>query len=191
MVKILCFGDSNTYGFNPSSFLRYNKEERWSGVLSQKYDVVEAGCNNRACFNNSGEMNAIKILPKYLTQKFDYIIIQLGINDLQFQYNVDLAKFESKFCELLDLIQKDAKIILLCPQIIDEVILKSYFSNLFNQESIEKSKKLFDIYEKISKKYNCKLINLNQVAQVSNIDGLHYDIENHHKIAQKIIKILE
>ena len=74
---------------------------------------------------------------------------------------------------------------------INEFILKSYFSQLFDKTSIEKSKKLPEIYKKVANKTNSLLINLNDFAETSNIDGLHYDIENHNKIARKIIEILE
>lgn len=190
MKKILCFGDSNVYGFNPQDFSRYNKEQRWSGILNNKFSVIECGCNNRSIFNNVGELNSLAVISKYLTDDLEYIILQIGINDLQFQYNVDLKIFESKLKELVGLIPKGIKIILLCPSIIDECILKSYFSQLFDRTSIEKSKKILEIYRKISNDFGCIFIDLNKIAKVSKIDGLHYDVENHKKIANFIENLL-
>ena len=47
-MKILCFGDSNTYGFDPRGYLggRYPVTVRWTGRLQETgYDVVtEEGC---------------------------------------------------------------------------------------------------------------------------------------------------
>ena len=44
MKKILCYGDSNTFGFNPKNGGRYDKTTRWSGILSdllkEKYEVI-------------------------------------------------------------------------------------------------------------------------------------------------------
>ena len=43
MKVVLCFGDSNTWGYNPRTKERYSKDERWTGVLKkelgQEYDV--------------------------------------------------------------------------------------------------------------------------------------------------------
>ena len=36
MKKILCYGDSNTFGFNPTDLTRYNEDQRWSGILKNK-----------------------------------------------------------------------------------------------------------------------------------------------------------
>ena len=49
MKNILCYGDSNTFGFNPVDGSRYKKQERWTGVLAEilgsEYNVFEKGCN--------------------------------------------------------------------------------------------------------------------------------------------------
>lgn len=190
MKKILCFGDSNTYGFNPNDFNRYKENERWSGILKNKFNVIECGCNNRSIFNNSGELNSLLALPKYLADDLTHIILQVGINDLQFQYNIDLGVFENKLKELISLIRADIKIILLCPNTINDCILSSYFARLFNKNSIEKSIKLPEIYEKIAKVFNCEYFDLNNVTTTSKIDGLHYDVDNHKIIADYLLKVL-
>ena len=116
--------------------------------------------------------------------------MQVGINDLQFQYNVDLNVFESKLIELIGLIKTDTDVILLCPNVINECILSSYFSQLFDKSSIEKSKRLPEIYKKVSDKMKCKFVDLNNFAEVSKIDGIHYNAQNHEIIANVLFKIL-
>lgn len=36
MKNLLCFGDSNTYGYDPETKLRYDFSERWTGILSSR-----------------------------------------------------------------------------------------------------------------------------------------------------------
>jgi lysophospholipase L1-like esterase len=47
MKRILCYGDSNTWGYNPVTQDRFDKHERWTGQLSQalgsNYDIIEEG----------------------------------------------------------------------------------------------------------------------------------------------------
>ena len=47
MKAVLCYGDSNTYGFDPRNGLRYPSDIRWTGrlqqLLGQNYKVIEGG----------------------------------------------------------------------------------------------------------------------------------------------------
>ena len=201
MKKVLCFGDSNTYGFNPINGTRYAKSERWSGILQGltkgDFQIVEAGCNNRTAFseNPAGKMmTGIKILPECLTDNFDIVIIAVGINDLQFSYDVKISDYEIGIERLINIVKEklpSAKIILLSPSEISENILNSFFANLFDEKSIEKSKLLSSIYEKIANKYNCEILDLNKIATPSKTDGFHYEIEEHNKIANCIFELLK
>ena len=46
MKKILCYGDSNTYGFNPKNGLRFDDNTRWSALLGAKLkDICQFSFN--------------------------------------------------------------------------------------------------------------------------------------------------
>jgi lysophospholipase L1-like esterase len=51
MKTILCYGDSNTWGYAPGTGKRYLRHERWTGVLQQLLGsnavVIEEGLNGR------------------------------------------------------------------------------------------------------------------------------------------------
>lgn len=200
MKRILCFGDSNTFGYNPHNGTRYDKNIRWTGVLQKlagnNYEIVEAGGNNRTAFSNNPdgtEYTGYKLIPEYLKEHYDTIIIAIGINDLQKFYNQTLEKFEKGINNFVSIIIKNApksKIIILSPSHIKKNILKSNFKFLFNEESIEKSKEITPVYERIAKAYNCEFLNLNDIVETSDIDGLHYEQNEHKKIAESIIKLI-
>jgi len=74
MKRILCFGDSNTYGYDPRSFLgdRYPADVRWTGRLKAAgYNVINEGQNGRAIPWQA------PALPEC-----DLFIVMLGGNDL-------------------------------------------------------------------------------------------------------------
>ncbi len=200
MKKVLCFGDSNTYGFIPSSGGRYGKDVRWTGVLQKLlgagFNVIEEGCNNRTCFaqNPDGKLfTGIKILPELLTPDLDFVILSIGVNDLQFQYGRNLSDFSTGIGALIELVKSkshSAKIILASPPIIRKNILKSFFAAMFDSESIEKSLKLPEIYEKCAKEKGCIFLDLNKIVKTSDIDGLHYEAEEHRKIAEAFAQLL-
>ena len=200
MKKILCFGDSNTYGFIPSSGKRYDENSRWSGILKkllrEEYEIIEAGCNNRTAFcDNPAGVNetGYKVLPSLLTQDIDCVILAVGINDLQYLYNISMKDYENGLENLIGIVRTKlprAKIILLSPSVITEDILNSCFAAMFDETSIEKSKQLSAIYERAARKENCKLLDLKKIASPSKTDGLHYEKIEHIKIANAIFDLI-
>lgn len=75
-MKILCCGDSNTYGYDPRSFFgdRYPSDVRWTDLLAREtgWDVVNGGMNGRSI-----PAGGFVSLPYA-----DLLIVMLGSNDL-------------------------------------------------------------------------------------------------------------
>ena len=203
MKKVLCFGDSNTYGFVPEKCARYDKNTRWTGVLQalcgSDFSIIEGGCNNRTAFvdNPAGaEQTGYKILPKYLkAEYFDIIILAIGVNDLQLFFKPTLKEFEQGIEKLIKItkdLSPNAKIILVCPSKLDLAGIKSgVFSFQFDEISVEKSYHLPQIYKKLAEKYACELVDLNEIVKVSPLDGLHFSAESHKTIAENLYKNLK
>lgn len=203
MKKILCFGDSNTYGFIPQSGLRYDKNTRWTGILQSlcgsDFSIIEGGCNNRTAFvdNPAGaEQTGYKILPEYFTKDyFDIVVLAIGINDLQLFFKPTLKEFEQGIEKLIKItkdLSPNAKIILVCPSKLDLAGIKSgVFNFQFDEISVEKSYHLPQIYKKLAEKHACKLVDLNEIAKVSPLDGLHFSAESHKTIAENLYKNLK
>ena len=82
-MKILCFGDSNTYGYDPCSCFggRYPAEHRWVDLLATKLgcEAVNAGENGREIPRREGELARFERL---LRQPVDLLMVMLGTNDL-------------------------------------------------------------------------------------------------------------
>lgn len=201
MKKVLCFGDSNTYGFIPENGNRYSKDFRWTGILQKflgkDFMITEAGCNNRTAFQNnpSGkEFTGYKILPKYLNDTYDIVILFIGINDVQKIYNTNYDNFKTGISNLIEqtyTLCPKCKIILLSPlKLTNKILSHSFFSKLFDDKSIEKSQYLPEIYKQISEEYSCELIDLNNIVETSSVDGLHLSQEAHYIIAEQIYKIV-
>ena len=200
LKKILCFGDSNTYGYIPNNGARYDKNTRWTGVLSLlshgKFEIIEGGCNNRTAFaaNPAGKIfTGYEILPELLTDDFDAVVLTIGINDTQFLYNlssIEIASGVEKLINIVKVKSPQAKILLVAPSILTDDVLNGNFACLFDRTSIEKSRQLPLLYQKIAEKQNIEFLDLNSVAKTSSLDGLHYAPEQHLKIAQAIFTIL-
>ena len=53
---------------------------------------------------------------------------------------------------------------------------------MFDKGSIEKSKSLSVLYLEVAQEENIETLNLKDAVKVSEIDGLHFNEINHHKI---------
>lgn len=198
MKKILCFGDSNTYGYIPGSGERYDKDTRWSGILQTllpDHEIIEGGCNNRNGFIDSdggNNLTGYKVLPEYLNSNPDIVILSIGINDLQKFYNPDIELIKQGLLKMSkQIISTGAKLIIVSTPILRENILNGFFSFQFNEVSIKKSKLLPQIYKTISEETNSVYIDINKFVKVSEIDGLHFSEESHKIIANKIFEIIK
>ena len=75
-MNIICFGDSNTYGYDPRSYLggRYDPDSRWVDILAEEtgWSVCNMGQNGREIPSASPAFPA----------DTDLLIVMLGTNDL-------------------------------------------------------------------------------------------------------------
>lgn len=200
MKNIFCFGDSNTFGFNPKDGSRYDKTSRWTGVLQElldgNYKIINHGKNNRTFFSinpNDPEISGLNILPARLKGNIDIIIVSLGANDTQKIYKNNDSNYINAINRTVEIIKEynqNTQIILTAPPVIQESVLDSYFNLMFDKNSILKSEILPKIYQENAKKLNIKYIDFNEITPVSDIDGLHYTKEGHIKIANYLAEII-
>ena len=102
MKNILCFGDSNTFGTNPSGG-RWPLEVRWTGVLQTllgpEYRIIEEGCGGRTTIfedeleqDKDGRAQLRVALRSH--KPLDLVVLMLGTNDMQHRFSmlpVDIA----------------------------------------------------------------------------------------------------
>ncbi len=201
MKKIVCYGDSNTFGFNPKDGSQYGENVRWTSILKnnlkEQYEVINEGTCDRTGFkdNPKGFMfSAHKHFPKYIekSQTIDVLILWIGTNDLQFQYDISLDEIKNGLENLIKIAQsKTKRIIIIPPVILSDNILDGYFRCQFDEISIEKSKKIEKIYRELANLYNLEFFDVNEFTKPSELDGLHYDINSHKIIADKLTLFFE
>ncbi len=200
MKKILCYGDSNTYGYNPFDGSRYDEKARWTALLQSKlgseYEIIEEGTCDRTGFvdNPKGVLFSAQKHFSQLVASLDsinLIIIALGTNDLQFQYKIDNETIEQGLENLiLTAKTKTERVVLIPPVILNEKVLEGYFNFQFDETSITKSQKAGKIYEKLAQIHNCKIFDINNYTKPSDVDGLHYSEKEHKIIADELSKML-
>ena len=98
MRRILCFGDSNTYGYDPRGG-RYDENTRWTkrldALLGDGWTVVEEGFNGRTCVmddpTEGGYKSGANYLPPCLMSHnpLDMVAIMLGGNDSKQRFGLN------------------------------------------------------------------------------------------------------
>lgn len=201
MKKILCYGDSNTFGFNPTDNSRYDENTRWASVLQkilgEEYKIVNEGMCDRTGFVNnpkgymfSGPKHFPKIISK--AEDIDLLILWVGSNDLQNQYDISMGAVEKGLETLVKLGVEKAKNIIIIPSVIlSEKVLAGPFSFQFNETSVVKSRKVGKIFRTIANVYKCAFFDVNKIVAPSDFDGLHYDENGHKLIAENLAEFIK
>lgn len=201
MKRIICYGDSNTFGYNPKDSSRFDKNTRWTSVLQKNlgfgYKVINEGMCDRTGFVNNpkGDLfSAPKHFPVFISKSdnIDLLILWLGTNDLQFQYDISFSAIENGLENLIKLAKTKAeRVIIIPPVMLDEKVLEGYFNFQFDKTSIIKSKKVGKIFRKLANDYHCEIFNVNKFTKPSDLDGLHYDEISHKIIANELTAFIE
>lgn len=204
---ILCYGDSNTYGYNPLNGLRYSKDIRWTGclqkLLGEEYSIIEEGCNGRtAVFEDplEGWKNGFDYLKPCLNshKPIDIVILMLGSNDLKTTFHATAKNIADGVEVLVDTIKAFTKnkqgfepvIILLSPPEIGKGICDSPFHYAFDESSILRSKELPEEYRQVAKRKGCIFCKASEYIKPSQVDSLHLMPEEHKKLAEVLKEII-
>ena len=201
MKKIICYGDSNTFGFNAKDGSIFDENTRWTSLLQKnlgaEYEVVNEGMYDRTGFSDnprgdlfSGPKHFLEMLSK--TDNIDLLILAIGTNDLQSQYNISFDTIENGLRNLVNLAKTKVKNIIIIPPVkLDERILKGAFNTQFDETGVEKSKKVGQIYRQIADENGCEIFDINEFTTPSDYDGLHYDENSHRLIAEKLAEFIK
>ena len=193
--RILCIGDSLTWGFNPETRERFPEESRWPVVLQnelgESYQVIEEGQCGRTIATDDpaeGEKNGLKyILPCLESHSpLDMVIIMLGSNDCKqkFSYSgMDIAGEMQIFLEKVISYNHfrcgdQFRILLVSPPVINDHIRGSWLEDCFGADHAMKiSSELALWYLKLSKIYHCGYLDASQHVTASEADGCHLDAD--------------
>lgn len=207
MKTILCYGDSNTWGYNPSDAGRYPREVRWTGVLAKElgagYQVIEEGLNGRTTVWDDpieGYKNGHDyLIPCLETHKpIDLVVLMLGTNDLKMRFSVSAYDIANSAGVLVDVIQKSAagpdggapQVLLMAPPPVAQL---TDFAEMF-EGAVAKSKKLAEHYRRVADERSCAFLDAGTVIVSSDVDGIHFDPPEHAKlgraVAQRVKELL-
>lgn len=198
LKRILCFGDSNTYGYIPDGSGRYGEDIRWTGILQKKLaskaTIIEEGlCGRTTVFQDEFRQGrrGIELLPVLLESHapLDLVIVMLGTNDCKAVYGASAEVIGMGIEQIIGQIRAvlpKTNILLISPIWLGEDVWRPEYDPEFNPASVQVSKKLKEVYEKIAKKHACAFLAASDIAKASEKDQEHLDEEGHKALADTI-----
>lgn len=209
MKSILCYGDSNTWGYVPITGARYDENTRWPRIMASQlggdFHVIEEGLNARttayedplAEYRNGMET----IVPCILTHApLDLVLIMLGTNDMKEHLCCSARCSAGGVGQLIDRVRRypecgNPKILMIAPiHISPEVERLLPFATFIGQGPHEESLRFAEEYARIAKDKKVHFFNAAAVAEYSPGDGLHMDPAGHkalgEALAEKVQAIL-
>lgn len=190
---ILCFGDSNTWGFNPSTRERFPREVRWPGVLQSElgaaYHVIEEGLNGRTTLFDDpimpGRCGKDYLLPCLESHRpIDLVILMLGTNDMKHRFSLTAYEIMRGAGLLLDLIRQNttAEILLMSPPPLGRL---TEFAEQFTGAP-EKSRRLAGLYAEAAAARGCRCLDAGAHIRSSDVDGLHFEAASHVTLGRAV-----
>lgn len=205
MKKIVCFGDSNTYGYDPRTGGRYGEDIRWPKVLQRLlgsgYEIIEEGQNGRTIANDDPWEGGTKrgmdyVLPMLETKRPDLLIIMLGSNDLKIKFSLPPADIAGSLKTMIMNIKgyctdylacPDMKILIISPPAFSDPFEESWFEPFFGKESaVSRSLELAKWYELVAQQQGCSFLNATAQVKAGSVDHLHLDPEGHARMAELV-----
>ena len=204
---VLCYGDSNTYGYDPRTGLRYPENIRWTGLLAKElgpdYNVIEEGCNGRTTVYDDpveGWKNGLDYLKPCLNshKPLDIVILMLGSNDLKETFHAspeDIANGAGVLVQTIREFTLEKQgfvpvIILVSPPEIGRGIKESAFYGAFFENAVERSKRLGMYYKRVAEIYGCVFVDAAELVKPSDVDSLHLDPEAHEVLANRFFQVI-
>ena len=181
-MKILCFGDSNTYGYDPRSYFggQYPAQHRWVDLLAQKLGckAVNAGENGREIPRREGELQRFDLMLS--NQKpLDLLLVMLGGNDLLQGNSVEaIAQRMETFLARIPL--EKTKIVLIGPPRMKPGAW------ITDDRLLEDCVRLNTAYRTVAEKLGVRFVDATGWDIDVTYDGVHYSEKGHQTFAEQL-----
>ena len=187
--RVLCFGDSNTFGYDPRSYLgsQYPPEVRWTGRLEAAgWRVLNAGQNGR-CVPGPKEFPAVSALLRR-SQPLEAVTVMLGSNDLLQEPSLsprELAGRMERFLEGIREAANPARLLLIAPPPMRPGTWVQ------DRETLERSAQLGPCYARLAQALGISFADAGAWSIPLAFDGVHFLPEGHAAFARGLLPLLE
>jgi lysophospholipase L1-like esterase len=199
---LLCYGDSNTWGFDAATQSRFGRDVRWPGLLQESlgpgWHVVEEGLNGRTTVLDSVLLpgrNGLDYLGPCLESHapLDAVIVYLGTSDLAHRYGMSATDVARGAGRLASVVAGSSagvggaapRPILVCPPPLGDTEWRDDWAG-----APEKAALLPERFRDVAGALGVELIDLGEATRYGSLDGIHLDAEGHAAVARLVGRTL-
>ena len=201
--RILCFGDSNTYGTRPNGG-RFDEDTRWPSrlgrLLGPGFRVIEEGFGGRTTVFDDpvegGYKSGADYLPPCLMSHnpLDLVIIMLGANDSKMRFNMTARTIAEGCMRLIRLVRlygmdergDPPKILLTAPPPIADWVMDTPYAQVFGPEAAAVTRGLPAEYARYARLMRCDFFDAAPYAEVSTLDAVHLTETGHIRLGEAL-----
>ena len=187
MKRLLCFGDSNTFCYDPRSYFggQYPPDVRWTGLLQgMGWEVANCG-QNGLCIPREPQFPTVAALLRRM-RPLDIVTVMLGSNDLLSGASAEetAARMEALLGCLVEN-TGDASVLLIAPP-------PMRFGDWVQSQSlIEGSARLGALYRALAEKRSIAFADADEWGVGLAYDGVHFSPEGHAAFARGLDRKLK
>ena len=181
MKRILCIGDSNTWGYDPRSYFgsQYPADVRWTGLLEEAGWLVVNGGQNGLSIPGAA---LLPLMKEYIQSKLpvDVITVMLGSNDLlEGATAAEAADRMQAFLSCVREAAPNSSVLLIAPPAIKPGAWVQ------NRTLLEESASLSAEYEDLANRMNIDFGDSGQWNVELTYDGVHFSPDGRSRICQR------
>lgn len=206
-MRILFYGDSNTWGYNAQTGMRY--EKRFPALIRQAFpedEIIEEGlCGRTLCHSDPyslEERNGAKTVSMLLKTHvpLDLVVIMLGTNDAKRVYGTNALTSLEKGMDLLlhQVLDRDnykhclqvPKVLVVCPPKMHLQYQQCPHTFIhFGQEGFDMLEQAARPLQTVCEKWKVDFLDPQNI-RAGELDALHLDEKGHQELACKLIEKL-
>lgn len=201
---IVCFGDSNTHGYNSFNGGRFTEKERWTCLLAEllgdKYLVREEGLGGRTTVFEDPLFEGLSglsyLYPCMMTHEpLDLLIVMLGTNDVKERFKATpenvakgLERLVVKARQTTEAWREEPCILIIAPPPIEEGYEKTSVSGEMGIGCVEKSRALAKLYREVAGRQHCHFLDAGAIEGIGMYpyDHMHLSLESHKILAETL-----
>ena len=195
--NILCFGDSNTHGYNSKTGGRFGTDERWTKLLQKKlgdeYYIIEEGLSGRTTsfedpvFEGLNGLNAI--YPCMMSHEpLDLVIIMLGTNDTKDRFAANafiigkgLERLTQKAIDTHAAWRGKPNVLIVAPPPIDSGYAATAVAGEMGVHCVERSEHLAKEFKDVADRLQCHFLDAGSIPGIEMYpyDWMHLSLDSH------------
>ncbi|OMD37077.1 SGNH/GDSL hydrolase family protein [Paenibacillus odorifer] len=200
---IVCFGDSNTWGYDAETDQRFTDEIRWTGLLDTElgnsYRVIEEGLPGRTSVSEDplfeGLAGISYLYPCLMSHApLDLVVIMLGTNDTKERFALTSYNIAQGIVRLALKAKgsgaghagKAPEVLVIAPPPIGAEYIHTPIGKPMGSNCSEKSMELSQHLAALLKGTDIHFMDSREYVSMNEIDYMHLDIQGHRNMADLV-----